>query len=213
MLTGQATCQGHDHDYLEPLRDAPEVDEFDAEFPPDEVEGNALILLAGETAGRNPAARRENPDDLGERTEDWQYDWSFHVNTYREPHPVLSLGDQRTQGNNPSMPDIHAGPHWWAKAKENYDLPSRVDFQSDEVVSQLAPQQRLIYDTIIQHYDTQSREQLLLNIDGRAGTGKSFIIQCYLHTSNSVHLERLSSVVLLLVLHPSVLGVARSTLC
>lgn len=38
---------------------------------------------------------------------------------------------------------------------------------------------------IIRHFDSQSSKQLLLNIGGRASTGKSFIIQVL-----SLHLER-----------------------
>lgn len=81
MLTLQANCQQHDNDYYEPHSDAPDDDAFDAEFPPNEEERDALLLLLAETVGRNPAARREDLDDLGERNEDWQYDWSFHVDT------------------------------------------------------------------------------------------------------------------------------------
>lgn len=132
-------------------------------------------MLLAETAGRNPAARREDPDALGERTEDWQYDWGFHVNTYRDI--PFQTADAPLSQNTESMPDIHVKAHWWARAKALFPINSRVDYQSQTVVDRLAPEQRLIYDLVIQHYDTQSRQPLLLNIDGRAGTGKSYIVQ------------------------------------
>lgn len=154
---------------MEPLRADLEEDEFENDFPADDEERDAMMMLLAETAGRNPAARFEDPNALGERTEDWTYDWGFHVNTYRQVAISSPLPD--------SMPDIYASTHWWAYAKEVYPADSRVDYHVPGIVNQLAPQQRLIYDTVIQHYDSQAPHQLLLNIDGRAGTGKSFIIQ------------------------------------
>jgi hypothetical protein len=52
-----------------------------------------------------------------------------------------------------------------------------VELHSQEAVDRLAPEQRLIYDKVITHYDRREVKPLLLNIDGRAGTGKSFVIQ------------------------------------
>ena len=52
-----------------------------------------------------------------------------------------------------------------------------MDFYSQSVVNCLSPKQRLVYDAILGHYDRGDWSQLLLNIDGRAGTRKSFLIQ------------------------------------
>lgn len=190
----RANCSPHEYDHVEPLHEAPEEDEFDNEHPTQEEEHDALIMLLRETAGRNPAARREDPDALGERTEDWQYDWSFHVNTYRDRSIPSQTEDLALRQNSEVMPDIHVSTHWWARAKELSPVTSRVDFQSQSMADRLAPEQRLIYDLVIHHYDSQSRQPLLINIDGRAGTGKSFIIQVLsahlqVHTSDEVILR------------------------
>jgi hypothetical protein len=154
------------------------------------------MMLHAETAGNNPAARREDPDDLGERTTDWGYNWSLHVNTYREdrldilPQSQQAYPEMNLPASPRIMPDIHAGNHWWARAKELYPVRSRVDFYSQSVIDRLSPEQRLIYDKVMSHYDSNSSQPLLLNIDGRAGTGKSFIIQVLSsHLENRAHRE------------------------
>jgi hypothetical protein len=57
---------------MEPLRADPALEEFENEQPPDEAEHDPMALLAGETAFRNPAARHEDPDNLGDRTQGGQ---------------------------------------------------------------------------------------------------------------------------------------------
>lgn len=166
-------CQPHPSDHLEPLDVETPTDEFDHEAPPDEDEHDPMALLAGETTHRNPAARHEDPDNLGERTDDWRYYWEAHVNTYRD----VGQAD---------MPDIHAGVHWWRRARELLPAPGQVSWLSQHIVNSLAADQRLIYDKVMNHFRYGGR-QLLLNVDGRAGTGKSFIIQVL-----SAHLSALS---------------------
>lgn len=171
----KANCSPHPHDCLEPLDTQPPPDDFNEEFPPDPDEHDAMALLAGETAFRNPAARHEDPDNLGERTDDWRYYWTAHVDTYRQ-----DLGD--------GMPDIHSGKHWWKRAQELLPSYAQTHLLSQDTINRLAPEQQLIYDKVINHFRNADRIQLLLNIDGRAGTGKSFIIQVL-----SAHLAALSN--------------------
>lgn len=166
-------CQGHALDHLEPLDVPVPTDEFDYEAPLDEDEHDPMALLAGETARGNPAERNEDPDDLGRRTKDWRRYWEHHVNTYRG----VGFDD---------MPDIHAGQHWWQRAREIAPIQGQVSLLSQEVVDGLAAEQRLIYDKVMNHFHNGGR-QLLLNVDGRAGTGKSFIIKVL-----SAHLTSLS---------------------
>ncbi|KJZ69232.1 hypothetical protein HIM_11382 [Hirsutella minnesotensis 3608] len=42
---------------------------------------------------------------------------------------------------------------------------------------QLNPEQRLVYDTFMGHFQAQNPAQILLHIDGSGGTGKSFLIK------------------------------------
>jgi hypothetical protein len=98
-------CQPlHPSDCLEPADLEPPLDDFVAEEPPDKDEHDPIAPLAGETTLRNPAAQYEDPDNLGDRTDDGTYDWSPHVDTYRR--------------NSDPMPDVHAGIHWWSRARE-----------------------------------------------------------------------------------------------
>lgn len=87
------------------------------------------------------------------------------VNTYRDV------------GTDNGMPDIHVGMNWWQRARELMPSNQEVDWHSQEAVDRLAPEQRLIYDKVVRHYDRREVKPLLLNIDGRAGTGKSYVIQ------------------------------------
>ena len=173
-------CDSHSPDWLEPREPEPMPEEqFEPGLPPQPDERDANVMLAGETANRNPAARHEDPDHLGDRTDDWRYDWSAHVNTYRLDEP-----------NPDGMPDIHAGSTWWKCAKELYPARAEVPLQSQAVIEALAPEQRLIYDSVMKHCQRALRGEvdppLLFNIDGRAGTGKSFVIKVL-----SAHLQEL----------------------
>ena len=157
-------CEPHDDDYMQALDKQDDDDEFAVGDPELPSTPDALAQLAGETAGRNPAARREDPDNLGDRTDDWRYDWSFHIGIHRN-----RFLDDYT--------NIYSGVHWWARAKELHPAHPHVRWHSLEVVQQLAPEQRLIYDQVMSHFRRGSPGSLLINVDGEAGTGKSFIIQ------------------------------------
>ncbi|KID83314.1 ATP-dependent DNA helicase PIF1 [Metarhizium guizhouense ARSEF 977] len=45
-----------------------------------------------------------------------------------------------------------------------------------EARDSLSPEQRLVYDTVMDHFLTQDRSQLLLHVDGGGGTGKSYLV-------------------------------------
>lgn len=161
-----AYCPAHAPDWMEPLKADPAPEEFENEQPSNEDEHDPMAQLAGETAFRNPAARHEDPDNLGDRTDDWRYCWDTHVNTYR------GVGAEPL-----GMPDIHAGLNWWQRARELFPSNDEVNWFSQNTINLLAPEQRLIYDKVVDHFRGNLLRPLLLNIDGRAGTGKSFIIQ------------------------------------
>ncbi|KJK78206.1 hypothetical protein H634G_06379 [Metarhizium anisopliae BRIP 53293] len=56
-------------------------------------------------------------------------------------------------------------------------LPLDVEHQPLEARDSLNPEQRLVYDTVVDHFLTQDRSQLLLHVDGGGGTGKSYLIK------------------------------------
>ncbi|XP_073287600.1 uncharacterized protein [Primulina huaijiensis] len=177
----RSLCDTHPHDYVEDpsllQQERDDEDEFVPEDIPLDIE-QGPELLAGETAARNPAQQAEDPDNLGQRQVDRQYLWEFHVSTYVEHGSGLGV-------------TIYDGQNWWKRAKELYKIPPRVRWQSQGVVDRLAAEQRIIYDKVISHYRAilagQDPPPFLLNVDGRAGTGKSFVIQVL-----SAHLQELS---------------------
>ncbi|OAQ96606.1 hypothetical protein LLEC1_06670 [Akanthomyces lecanii] len=60
------------------------------------------------------------------------------------------------------------------KAESAVDLT--VEHQPLEARDSLNREQRLVYDTVMGHFVTQDRSQLLLHVDGGSGTGKSYLI-------------------------------------
>lgn len=135
----KATCTPHDFDYMDDIQniDDVEVPEEDFEEPSQHQvpygAGDGHELLAGQTARRNPAERNEDPDNLGDRVLDWQYDWQPHCGTYMD-HPHLF--DESDGG-------------WWARAKDASGHRQAVAYQSADVVSKFAPAQKLVYDLVM----------------------------------------------------------------
>jgi hypothetical protein len=46
-----------------------------------------------------------------------------------------------------------------------------------EARDSLNPEQRIVYDTFIGHFQRNIHTQILLHLDGSGGTGKSFLIK------------------------------------
>ena len=97
-------------------------------------------------------------------------DWTPRIGKYVDQHPEL----------------FAEGPQWWDNRKEaapaGFDVATQSTSQSDN----LNWQQRQLYDTVLQHYDQHlafergegpAPRQLLINVDGSAGTGKSYVIK------------------------------------
>ncbi|KAF5139513.1 ATP-dependent DNA helicase PIF1 [Metarhizium anisopliae] len=98
----------------------------------------------------------EDIDILGRRDIDINYDWTPHVGRYTD-NGILN-GDywkQRKAGNRPNLD---------------------VDHQLLEARDSLIREQRLVYDTVMDHFLTREPSQLLLHVDGGGGTGKSYLI-------------------------------------
>lgn len=168
----------HIHRELEGVNDglgeldeaASDFDKFDAPQPEEEDNDLHQAEFAGQRPGRQ-VANLEDEGALGRREVDRAYDWSAHVNTY----PNLTFD-------------------WWNEQKTAYPKNLEVDYASQDVVDSLNTKQRQIYDLVMTHYDavlsaedtiTPQAPQLLLHIDGKAGTSKSFVIKTL-----SAHLQQ-----------------------
>ncbi|KAH7465030.1 hypothetical protein FOMA001_g17026 [Fusarium oxysporum f. sp. matthiolae] len=143
----------------------PDPDEFEEEFhEPDLVEEDWLEL-ARQLPDCPPS--QEAIDLLGRRDIDIQYDWTPHVGRYADP-------------------GIVQGDYWRQRIEQNR-LYMDVEDMPLEVRDTLNPEQRIVYDTFIGHFQCGSEEQILLHVDGGGGTGKSYMIKVL-----SSHLQRLA---------------------
>ncbi|KAF5128359.1 ATP-dependent DNA helicase pif1 [Metarhizium anisopliae] len=98
----------------------------------------------------------EDIDMLGRRDIDINYDWTPHIGRYTDDG-ILN-GD------------------YWKQRKTRNRLDLDVDRQPLEARDSLNRHQRLVYDTVMDHFLTQESSQLLLHVDGGGGTGKSYLI-------------------------------------
>ena len=95
-------------------------------------------------------------DSLGTREMDWNYDWSSHVGRYNIP------------------------PEIWDQIKAENPVAQVVTIDSSPLPLNL--EQRKLYDTVVDQYsqelawDGPAPSQLLLNVDGVAGSGKTFTL-------------------------------------
>ncbi|KAG7410080.1 ATP-dependent DNA helicase PIF1 [Fusarium oxysporum f. sp. raphani] len=143
----------------------PDPDQFEREFhEPDLVEEDWLEL-ARQLPDCPPS--QEAMDLLGRRDIDIQYDWTPHVGRYADPGIV--------QGD------------YWRQRIEQDRLDMDVEDLPLEVRDTLNPEQRIVYDTFVGHFQCGSEEQILLHVDGGGGTGKSYMIKVL-----SSHLQRLA---------------------
>ncbi|KAF2706209.1 hypothetical protein K504DRAFT_386012, partial [Pleomassaria siparia CBS 279.74] len=155
-------CRGYCDHSLEPdgLDDVEiELEESVHEDAPDIPEdGNDIDASFGELARQLPTRAGANldiEDCLGGRLLDLQADWTDRI------------------GNH----DVHSD--WWKEQKTNHPVALQVVTASTP--DDLLPKQRLINDTVVTHYqDILSGfepNQLLLNVDGEGGTGKTVVIR------------------------------------
>jgi hypothetical protein len=103
---------------------------------------------------RNNLTRVENPDNLGERDSDREYDWSRHVGKY------------------------NIGPSFWDSIKRAF--PAEQLLPSLNSVDLLNREQLTVYNLIVNHYSRflagKNPPQLRVNLDGVAGTGKTYVL-------------------------------------
>ena len=98
----------------------------------------------------------ENLDVLGNRAIDINYDWFPHVGRFTHPNFANGTYWREIFGSE------------YAREAEYVPLDAR---------DTLNTQQRLAYDTVIGHSQQGNSDQLLLQIDGGGGTGKSYLIK------------------------------------
>jgi ATP-dependent DNA helicase PIF1 len=117
-----------------------------------------------ELAARRPGFQGDAVDEdaLGDRPIDRVHDWD---------------GDSHTD-------TFHLNPAtYWDDMKRDHPVQpnTRRNTQPSTRPNTLQPNQALFYDILINHYDAylQGRQppQLLLNVDGAGGTGKTFVIE------------------------------------
>ncbi|EXU95902.1 AAA ATPase, helitron and PIF1-like helicase domain protein [Metarhizium robertsii] len=131
-----------------------EHDEFEQEVHDEPVTEEDWHELARMLPDR--LLEEEDIDVLGRRVIDVNYDWTPHVGRYTHE-------------------DILRG-NYWKRRKAESSFPLDVEHQPLEARDFLNAEQRLVYDTVMDHFLTQDRSQLLLNVDGGGGTGKSYLI-------------------------------------
>jgi ATP-dependent DNA helicase PIF1 len=119
-----------------------------------------------ELAGRRPGSGGElvDEDRIGDRPSDRVKDWTAvqHVDSYGL--------DMRT---------------YWPNAKRDYPVGvtnTQANTWSNTQANTLQEKQRILYDLVVNHFqaslDGQSPPQLLVQLDGQGGTGKTYLIEC-----------------------------------
>ncbi|KAJ6436102.1 ATP-dependent DNA helicase PIF1 [Purpureocillium lavendulum] len=146
-------------------RRRPDPDEFEDEFHEPDLLEEDWLELARQLPDYPPS--QEAVDLLGRRDIDVQYDWTPHVGRYADRGIVQGDYWRRLIAQNRLHMDIE-------------DLPF-------EVRDTLNPEQRIVYDTFVGHFQCGSEEQILLHVDGGGGTGKSYLIKVL-----SSHLQKLA---------------------
>ncbi|SMR64700.1 unnamed protein product [Zymoseptoria tritici ST99CH_1A5] len=150
-----------DHGQDDYYGDIPDGDLDEFEQPERPVEGDPAYFQ--EVVNGN-AIRDEDPDNLGDREMDRAANWAWKINTYIE------------------HPEIHdnAEVDWWEHQKQENPIDYAVQSQSTAEIERLNPLQRQVFDMVLRHYSNlregRNPEALRINIDGPAGTGKSFLI-------------------------------------
>lgn len=154
----QQRCNHPRDGFDDPLPDPEPSVHDDTQEDPDEQALNNMDTEWGELA-RVLSDRNGNNVDvwnmLGRQPED-NVDWSDRVGSY---------------------PELAA--EWWKV--QNADHPVRTrNVGSVTAYEQLEVKQKLLWDTFVDHFnnvtDGPDRRQLLLHVDGKAGTGKTTVI-------------------------------------
>jgi hypothetical protein len=146
--------------YDEPEGEGSDLDSDSGDEDLQEDEESPLAdfeAFARRRPGVDFTAHRDMLDSLGSREIDRSYDWSSHVGRYNEIHTEI-----------------------WEQMKAENLIELRVEVDSSPEA--LNTEQRKLYETIVTQYTNEINlggrppPQLLLNVDGEAGTGKTFTL-------------------------------------
>ena len=152
----------HDHesDFYNDVNPEPDAgeEEEDSDTEPDLEEDNTVLGDFEILARRRPNhdLSQINTDTLGSRPIDQAYNWSIHIGRYTIRHDI------------------------WAQIKACNPALQTVTVNSDP--ESLNTEQRKLYDVVIGQYQQELSitehlpSQLLLNVDGVAGSGKTFTL-------------------------------------
>ena len=158
----------HSHSHSPDFYNDPEPEPSDSaenqsnssESEPEEVREDDYPLADFELLARRQRQevflREDALDGLGSREIDQTYDWSSHIGRY-EIYPEI-----------------------WAQIKAENPIEQLVSISCSP--EQLNQEQRKLYNTVVDHYITEldlaqpQPRQLLLNVDGVAGSGKTFTL-------------------------------------
>jgi ATP-dependent DNA helicase PIF1 len=151
--------EGHDDDYYGQIPDTEDDDEFEPGGEEDEDElTEAEFLLARELPNRRLSV--DQAQLLGNRDLDLLYDWLIHVGRYQWL--------------------VQQAREYWKKRRAEPAPMVEIRDVSCTAAARLNPEQKLIYDMFAGHYeavlDGGTPEPLLVQVDGRGGTGKSHVI-------------------------------------
>ncbi|EED12765.1 conserved hypothetical protein [Talaromyces stipitatus ATCC 10500] len=144
----------HEDDFYDEVLTHPEATHEDSDSEDEEMP-QSWEALARQLPNRDDATRVEDPDNIGDRTVDREMDWTPHVGRHSE------LED-----------------NFWMTLKA--DNPADMTVESSASYEGLEIKQRQIYDVVCGHYQMQLNGEdpphTLINLDGRAGTGKSHVL-------------------------------------
>jgi hypothetical protein len=158
----RACHRSHTHPqdfYTDPEPESEASDSESNEDPEEQAEEDYPLADFEAFARRRPQedfTRIDLLDSLGSRELDRDYDWSSHVGRYDIP------------------------PEIWEQVKAENPMAQVVTIDSSPLP--LNPEQRKLYETVVDQYsqelaiDTLLPRQLLLNVDGVAGSGKTFTL-------------------------------------
>src|SRR5579871_3031496 len=175
----QCSCQQAE-DFLDQEVPTPDADDDEFENELDTPEASQATLAWAEIAHARPVAVdvEETLGDLGRRDIDLNHDW---------------LQD----GVDAALyAQVQAGTEYWDELKQQHPMRSEVRHIEQGQESTLIGTQREVYNYLMSHYKYEldngrhpdDNRQLLLHIDGSAGTGKSYLIEMV-----SSHLAQLAA--------------------
>jgi ATP-dependent DNA helicase PIF1 len=165
-----AQCATHDNDPLPTVEDLNNEDQDEEEFEEsEEEEGERIIRDWHDLASRGPRTEPDPFSRLGKRDIDIEYDW---------------------HGGFINMDDLRHCESYLETQKRQIDVFDEIP---NVDIANLVDNQQRIFNRVIDHYSrTLAGENLppfRINVDGTAGTGKSYLIDAITKALNGLAQE------------------------